>query len=281
MKKLVLFTFALTLMFSVNAQIKTPQSSPFTKVEQVVGLTDVTLEYSRPSMNGRTIFGDLVPYGKLWRAGANKNTMVTFSDDVVVAGNTLKAGAYAIFITPSEKSWEVIFYTDTNNWGAPKTIDAAKVAAKVKIETMQLPMKVETFTITFDNLKSGSAELGFIWENTMANLKFEVPTAKTVAASIEKAMAGPSANDYYAAAVYNLSEGKDLEQAKEWMDKAMAMTKDPKFYQLRKQSLLYAALGDKKKAISTAKESLAKAEKAGNADYIKMNKDSLKEWGAK
>ncbi|WP_418639562.1 DUF2911 domain-containing protein [Winogradskyella sp.] len=281
MKKLVLFTFALTIMFSVNAQIKTPQPSPFTKIEQVVGLTDVTLEYSRPSMNGRTIFGDLVPYGKLWRAGANKNTMVTFSDDVVVAGNTLKAGAYAIFITPSEKSWEVIFYTDTNNWGAPKTIDAAKVAAKVKIETMQLPMKVETFTITFDNLKSDSAELGFIWENTMANLKFEVPTAKTVAASIEKAMAGPSANDYYAAAVYNLSEGKDLEQAKEWMDKAMAMTKDPKFYQLRKQSLLYAALGDKKKAISTAKESLAKAEKAGNADYIKMNKDSLKEWGAK
>jgi Protein of unknown function (DUF2911) len=281
MKKLLLFTFALTLMFSVDAQIKTPQPSPFSKVEQVVGLTDVTLEYSRPSMNGRTIFGDLVPYGKLWRAGANKNTMITFSDEVVIAGNTLKAGAYAIFITPSEKSWEVIFYSDTNNWGAPKTIDAAKVAAKVKIETMQLPIKVETFTITFDNLTSGSAELGFIWENTMANLKFEVPTAKTVTASIEKVMAGPSANDYYAAAVYNLSEGKDLEQAKDWMEKAMSMTKDPKFYQLRKQSLIYAALGDKKKAISTAKESLAKAEKAENADYIKMNKDSLKEWGAK
>ncbi|WP_405570303.1 DUF2911 domain-containing protein [Winogradskyella sp. Asnod2-B02-A] len=281
MKKLLLFTFALTLMFSVDAQIKTPQPSPFSKVEQVVGLTDVTLEYSRPSMNGRTIFGDLVPYGKLWRAGANKNTMITFSDEVVVAGNTLKAGAYAIFITPSEKSWEVIFYSDTNNWGTPKTIDAAKVAAKVKIETMQLPMKVETFTITFDNLTSGSAELGFIWESTMANLKFEVPTAKTVTASIEKVMAGPSANDYYAAAVYNLSEGKDLEQAKEWMDKAMSMTKDPKFYQLRKQSLIYAALGDKKKAISIAKESLAKSEKEGNEDYIKMNKDSLKEWGAK
>ena len=281
MKKLLLFTFALTLMFSVDAQIKTPQPSPFSKVEQVVGLTDVTLEYSRPSMNGRTIFGDLVPYGKLWRAGANKNTMITFSDEVVIAGNTLKAGAYAIFITPSEKSWEVIFYSDTNNWGAPKTIDAAKVAAKVKIETMKLPMKVETFTITFDNLTSGSAELGFIWENTMANLKFEVPTAKTVTASIEKVMAGPSANDYYAAAVYNLSEGKDLEQAKDWMEKAMSMTKDPKFYQLRKQSLIYAALGDKKKAISTAKESLAKAEKAENADYIKMNNDSLKEWGAK
>jgi len=281
MKKLVLFAFALTLMFSVNAQIETPQPSPFSKIEQKVGLTDVTLEYSRPSMNGRTIFGDLVPYGKVWRAGANKNTMITFSDDVVVAGNKLKAGSYAIFITPSEKSWEVIFYNDTNNWGAPKTIDATKVAAKVKIETMQLPMQVETFTITFDNLTSGSAELGFIWEDTMANLKFEVPTEKLVTASIEKVMAGPSANDYYAAAVYNLAEGKDLEQAKEWMDKAISMTKEPMFYQLRKQSLIYAALGDKKKAIAIAKESLAKSEKAGNADYVKMNKDSLKEWGAK
>ncbi|WP_179334604.1 DUF2911 domain-containing protein [Winogradskyella costae] len=281
MKKLVLITFALTLMFSVNAQIETPQPSPFTKVEQVVGLTDVTLEYSRPSMNGRTIFGDLVPYGKVWRVGANKNTMITFSDDVVISGNELKAGSYAIFITPSETSWEVILYNDTTNWGTPKSIDAEKVAAKVKVETMTLPMNVETFTITFDNLTSGSAELGFIWENTMANIKFEVPTAKTVVASIDKVMAGPSANDYYAAAVYNLSEGKDLEQAKEWMDKAMSMTDDPMFYQLRKQSLLYAALGDKKNAIATAKKSLVKSEQAGNADYVKMNKDSLKEWGAK
>ncbi|WP_179315097.1 DUF2911 domain-containing protein [Winogradskyella undariae] len=281
MKKLVLFTFALTLMFSVNAQIETPQPSPFTKVEQKVGLTDVTLEYSRPSMNGRTIFGDLVPYGKVWRVGANKNTTITFSDAVVVGGQELKAGAYAIFITPSKTSWDVVFYSDTNNWGTPKTIEASKVAAKVTIETMELPMNVETFTITFDNLTSGSAELGFIWENTMANLKFEVPTDKTVTAAIEKVMAGPSAGDYYAAAVYNLTEGKDLEKAKEWMDKAMSMTKEPMFYQLRKQSLIYAALGDKKNAIATAKKSLAKSEAAGNADYVKMNKDSLKEWGAK
>ncbi|QNK78125.1 DUF2911 domain-containing protein [Winogradskyella sp. PAMC22761] len=281
MKKLVLFTFALTLMFSVNAQIETPQPSPFTKIEQKVGLTDVTLEYSRPSMNGRTIFGDLVPYGKVWRVGANKNTTITFSDAVVVGGQELKAGAYAIFITPSKTSWDVVFYSDTNNWGTPKTIEASKVAAKVTIETMELPMNVETFTITFDNLTSGSAELGFIWENTMANLKFEVPTDKTVTAAIDKVMAGPSAGDYYAAAVYNLTEGKDLEKAKEWMDKAMSMTKEPMFYQLRKQSLIYAALGDKKNAIATAKKSLAKSEAAGNADYVKMNNDSLKEWGAK
>lgn len=280
MKKLVLFAFALTLMFSVNAQIETPAPSPFTKIEQKVGLTDVTLEYSRPSMKGRKIFGDLVPFGKMWRAGANKNTMVTFSDDVVIDGNALKAGSYAIFITPNEKSWEVIFYTDTENWGAPREWDDAKVAAKVTVETYEMPMDVETWTIGFDDLSNDSAHIGFIWENTYAAVKFEVPTDKTVTASIEQTMAGPSANDYYASAVYYMNAGKDLNKAKMWMDKAMSMTENPRYWQLRQQSLLYAKMGDKKKAIATAKKSLEGAKKEGNADYVKMNKDSLKEWGA-
>lgn len=280
MKKLVLLAFTLSLMFSVNAQIETPQPSPFTKIEQKVGLTDVTLEYSRPSARGREVFGSLIPYGKMWRTGANKNTMISFSDDVVVDGQTLKAGSYAVFVTPNENSWDVVFYSDTNNWGTPQKWDDSMVAAKTKVESMEMPMLVETFTITFDNLTNNSAELGFIWENTMANVKFEVPTDAKVTKSIEKIMAGPSANDYFAAAVYNLSEEKDLDNAKEWMDKAMSLVKEPAFWQLRQQSLLYAKMGDKKNAIATAKKSLEGAEKAGNADYVKMNKDSLKEWGA-
>jgi hypothetical protein len=280
MKKLVLFTFALTLMFSVNAQIETPQPSPFTKVEQKVGLTDVTLEYSRPSMRGREVFGNLVPFGKMWRTGANKNTTITFSDDVTIDGQSLKAGSYSIFVTPSEKSWNIVFYSDTENWGTPGKWDDAKVAAKAKVEAVTVPMKVETFTITFDALTSNSAELGFIWESTMANVKFEVPTDKVVTASIEKTMAGPSANDYYAAAVYNLKEGKDLKKAKEWMDTAMSMVEEPAFWQLRQQSLLYAKMGDKKNAIATAEKSLEKSKEAKNNDYVKMNQDSLKEWGA-
>ncbi|NNE31406.1 MAG: DUF2911 domain-containing protein [Winogradskyella sp.] len=280
MKKLVLFAFALTLMFSVSAQIETPPASPSSTVEQKVGLTDVTLEYSRPSMKGRKIFGDLVPYGKMWRAGANKNTMITFSNDVTIDGNELKAGSYAIYITPNEKSWDVVFYSDTNNWGVPQAWDETKVAAKVNVETYQLPMQVETWTMTFDNLTNDSAELGFIWENTMAGLKFEVPTDKVVTMAIDKAMAGPSANDYYASAVYYMNADKDLDKAKMWMEKAMSMVDDPAFWQLRQQSLLYAKMGNKKEAIATAKASLEKAKAAGNADYVKMNKDSLKEWGA-
>ncbi|NRD24135.1 DUF2911 domain-containing protein [Winogradskyella litoriviva] len=281
MKKLVLFTFALTLLFSANAQIKTPQPSPAAKLEQVVGLTDVAIEYSRPAMNGRTIFGDLVPYGKLWRTGANKNTMVTFSDAVEIGGKELKAGAYAIFVTPSEKSWEVIFYTDTNNWGTPKEIDESKVAVRVTAEVYPIEMDIQSFTISVDDITSSSAVIGMMWEKTYVGVEFKVPTDKTVSAAIEKVMAGPSANDYYAAAIYYLAEGKDIKQAKEWMDKAMSMIKEPRFYQLRKQSLIYAAAGDKKGAIEIAKKSLEGSKKAGNADYIKMNEDSLKEWGAK
>ncbi|WP_179346485.1 DUF2911 domain-containing protein [Winogradskyella ursingii] len=280
MKKLVLFVFAVTLMFSVNAQIETPAPSPFTKVEQKVGLTDVTLEYSRPSMRGREVFGNLVPYGKVWRAGANKNTIVTFSNPVTIAGQELKAGSYSIFITPSENSWDVVFYSDTENWGTPQNWDDSKVAAKATVETMQIPANVETWTISFDDLTNDSAHLGFMWADTYAAVKIDVPTDKAVTTAIERTMSGPSANDYYASAVYYMNADKDLDKAKMWMDKAMEMSKDPAFWQLRQQSLLYAKMGDKKMAIATAKKSLEKAEAAGNADYVKMNKDSLKEWGA-
>ena len=130
MKKVLLILMAFTMAYSVNAQITTPQPSPFSKIEQKVGLTDVTLEFSRPAMRGRTIFGNLVPYGKMWRTGANANTKITFSTDVTVGGSTLKAGTYAVFTTPNETSWDVIFYSDASNWGTPREWDDAKVAAK-------------------------------------------------------------------------------------------------------------------------------------------------------
>ncbi|MDY2588025.1 DUF2911 domain-containing protein [Winogradskyella aquimaris] len=281
MKKIILFAFALTLMFSANAQIETPQPSPTTTIKQKVGLTDVTLEYSRPSMKGRKIFGDLVPYGKMWRAGANKNTIITFSDNVTISGTEVKAGSYAIFISPNKESWDVIFYSDTNNWGTPAKWDDSKIAAKASAKVYEMPMNVETWTIGFDDLTNSSANIGFVWENTYAAVTFNVPTEDKVAASIKKVMSGPSANDYYSAAVYKLSEGKDLKQAMMWIDKAVEMTKDePRFWFLRQQSLIHAANGDKKGAIAAAKKSLEGAKEAKNGDYIKMNEDSLKEWGA-
>ena len=280
MKKLLLILLAFTTVYAVNAQVETPAPSPFSKLEQKVGLTDITLEYSRPSVKGRTIYGDLVPFGKMWRTGANKNTIITFSTDAVVDGQTLKAGSYAIFTKPGEDSWEVYFYSDTENWGTPGNWDDSKVAAKTTAKVYPVPFNVETFTLDVNSITNNGATLDVIWEKTYIGVPFTLPTADLVQKSIDAALNGPSANDYYAAAVYYSQEGKNLEQAKTWMEKAMSMVEEPRFWQLRQQSLIYAKLGDKKLAIATAKKSLADAEAAGNADYVKMNKDSLKEWGA-
>lgn len=279
MKKTAILFLAFCASISMNAQIVTPQASPSAKVTQVVGLTDVSLDYSRPAMRGRTIFGDLVPFNKLWRTGANKNSIITFSTDVKVGGKDLKAGSYAIFTTPGESVWEINFYSDTENWGTPQNWDASKVAAIVKANPSKVGEKVESFTIAISNITADGAHLEISWDNTKVAIPFEVPTDAAVTASISKVMAGPGSDDYYAAAVYYLNSGKDINKAKEWIDKAITMTEKPAFWQLRQQSLIYAKAGDKKGAIAAAKKSLAGAEAAGNADYVKMNKDSLKEWG--
>lgn len=278
MKKLLSIAFIFCLTFSVGAQIQTPQPSPFGKIEQKVGLTDVSVEYSRPAMRGRTIFGDLVPYGKVWRTGANANTKISFSDNVKIDGKELKKGSYSIYTKPGKDSWEVIFYSTTDNWGVPQDWDEGKVALTATAKTMEMPMEMETFTILIDNIDNNSADLNFIWENTVAMLEFEVPTDEKASASIEKIMNGPSANDYFAAASYYHETGKDLDKAYDWVTKATEMAGDQAFWMLRRKSLIEADMGKKEDAIATAKRSLASAEKANNADYVKMNKESIAEW---
>lgn len=281
MKKILLSAVGLMLAVSLNAQVSTPQPSPTAKLEQPVGLTQVTLEYSRPGVKGRTVFGDLVPYGKVWRTGANKNSIITFSDDVEVAGYEVKAGSYAIFTKPGESLWEIYLYSDTNNWGNPEKWDESKVVAIAKAQVHPLPFNVETFTMDINNITNSEATLEFIWEKTYVAVPFTVPTDKKVMASINDALGGtPKANDYYAAAAYYYAENKDIKQAKEWIDKAMSMNEKPQFWQYRQQSLIYAKAGDKDGAIGLAKKSLEAAKEAGNDDYVKMNMDSLKEWGA-
>lgn len=280
MKKLLLILLAFTTVYSVNAQIETPQPSPLGKLEQKVGLTDVTIEYSRPGVKGRKIFGGLEAYDKIWRTGANARTKITFSTDATVDGQTLKAGTYALFTKPGVETWDVYFYTDYNGGGVPQEWDDSKVAVKTTITPMELPFSVETFTLDVNNIKTSSATIDLVWDKTYVAIPFEVPTDKVVSDGIAKVMSGPAASDYYASAVYYLESGKDISKAKEWIDKAMSMIETPGFWQLRQQSLIYAKAGNKKEAIAIAKESLAGAEKAGNSAYINMNKASLKEWGA-
>jgi len=282
MKKLLLILLAFTTVCTVDAQIKTPQPSPKAKFEQKVGLTDVTIQYSRPGVKGRKIFGDLESFGTIWRTGANENTIITFSDNVEIAGKEIKAGSYALFTKLiSATEWEFIFYSDTSNWGTPKNWDEDKVVVSTKVAVENIPFVVETLTIDINNITNNGATLEVIWDSSYAVLPFNVPTEKTVLAGIDKVMNGPGEGDYYAAAAYYLSEGKDMKQATEWIDKAVEMTKDnPRFYYLRRQALIHAANGDKEGAIKAAKLSLNLSKEAGNTGYIKMNTESLKEWGA-
>ncbi|MGC1514772.1 MAG: DUF2911 domain-containing protein [Maribacter sp.] len=280
MNKVVLFLMAIVATLTVEAQINTPAPSPGSKIMQTVGLTEVMVDYSRPSMRGREIFGNLVPFDKLWRTGANAYTKITFDTDVTIGGKEVKAGTYSIFTKPGAANWEVFFYTDIVGGGTPSTWEESKIAAQVTVPVAKMEMPVETFTITIDDVMNESANLGIIWENTYVAVPFAVPTDAAVMKSIDTALNGPTAGDYYAAAVYYSEAGKDINKSKEWMAKAMSMTEKPAFWQLRQQSLILAKSGDKKAAIEAAKKSLAGAKEAGNDDYVKMNTESLKEWGA-
>ena len=281
MKKILIVLAMMIANYVTEAQVKTPQASPKSTITQVVGLTNVEIVYSRPSAKGRDVFNNLVPYGKLWRTGANENTTVSFSDDVVIDGKTLPKGKYALFTTPKADSWEIIFYTGLENWGNPENWDETKVALKTTVKSEHIDRFVESFTIGINNLDNNFAHLEISWEKTIVAIKFEVPTAKTAMASIDKVLAGPTAGDYFSASQYYFQSNGDLTKALTYINKALEMNKDKPFWYNRLKSLIQAKQGDKNGAIETAKISLAAAEAAKNQDYVKMNKESIAEWSKK
>lgn len=277
MKKLFFILFG-TATLGGFAQIKTPQPSPASTIKQTIGITDVEIVYSRPAARERKVFGDLVPFDKMWRTGANKNTTIENTDVLIFGNDTLLPGTYAIFTKPSKTAWEIYFYTDASNWGTPEKWEEDKVALKVTATPTKTSYMTESFTIGFEDVQKDGAILSLTWENTDVNIPFKVATKERVFASIDKVMAGPSSNDYYRAAEYYLTEKKDLKKALEWMNKSLEMRDDAPFWMLRRKSLIQAELGDLKGAIETAKKSLEGAKEAKNDAYIKMNEESIKEW---
>lgn len=278
MKKII---FALAILLSITlaeAQVKTPQPSPKSTINQVVGLTNVEITYSRPSAKGRDVFNNLVPFGKLWRTGANENTTISFSDDVIIDSKTLAKGKYALFTIPRADQWEILFYKSTDNWGIPENFEESQVALRTKVSSEHLDKFIESFTIQINNLDNNFAHLEFSWEKTLVSLKFEVPTEKTAMASIEKTLAGPGASDYFSSAQYFFQSNGDLNLALHYVNKALEINKKQPFWYNRLKSLVQAKLGDKKGAIATAKISLLAAQEANNEDYVKMNTDSITEW---
>lgn len=281
MKKLIIFSFLLITGVS-SAQISMPQASPISKVNQTVGLTQIAVDYHRPSAKGRAVYGELVPYGKNWRTGANENTTITFSQDVIIEGKPLAQGTYALYTTPKADSWDIIFYKDTNNWGLPEVWSEDKVALKASAKPESLNRLVETFTISFNNVTTESTNLELSWEKTLVSIKIEVPTQKIVLKKIEDVMDGPSANEYYTSSQYYYQSNNDLNKALIWINQGIALSGDkvPYWYN-RLKSLIQYKLGDKKGAIESAKLSLAGATADKNEDYIKQNKDSIELWSKK
>jgi hypothetical protein len=274
-----LLVFLLVNYFGLNAQILTPQPSPRAQVTQKVGLTTVEIDYSRPAVRGRKIMGNLVRYDEIWRTGANKNTIISFSDPVQIEGNTLPAGQYGLYTRPSSNQWKVYFYKSTNNWGLPNPWDDSEVALSLIITPSFFEYKIENFTITISDINSDAAQLNLIWENTLLSIPFEVPTKAKAMESINETMAGnPKPNDYYNAALYFLQENMDLNQAKNWMEIAIAKRDTPAFWMHYRYALILLELNDNKGALTASKKSLALAEKAENKDYVILNKELIEKW---
>lgn len=264
---------------SADAQLQTPAPSPSSKLVQTVGLTDVTIEYSRPSMKGRTIFGDLVPYGTMWRTGANASTKVSFSEDVTVGGKELKKGKYALYTIPGESEWTIIFHNNITHGGTGgDNYKEEEDAVRFTVKPSKTGHAVETFTIDVGDLTNDGANINLKWANTKVAIPLGVATTKSVMASIDKVMAGPSWYDYYQSARFYAENDQDLKTAHDWMTKALKMGGDEKFWVLRQASLIEAKMGEYNDAIEHAKKSLALAEEAKNEGYVKMNTESIAEW---
>lgn len=276
-KTLLLSTVFFISMTSFG-QVETPQLSPRANVQQTVGLTNFVLDYYRPSLRGRELFQDILSYDEMWRTGANKNTMISFDTDITIQGQELAAGNYAVFTKPSKDQWVVYLYEDTENWGVPEKWEADKVVATLTVPVESTDEKTETFTISFSDLGTDEFNLVFAWSNVNLTMEVELPTKKLTEASIIKTMKGPSDRDYYGAASYYLSSGENLDEALNFIKKAVELRGDDAYWYLRKQALIEYELGQKKAAIATARKSLASAEKAGNSGYVNMNKKSIEEW---
>lgn len=278
MKKIALLTVALAVTSLTFSQVKMADLSPRTTVNQKVGLTDFTIEYSRPSVRDRVIFGNEVPYGEIWRTGANMNTTLEFTSRISFAGKELAAGKYAVYAKPEAKMWTIYLYSEVDNGGVPDDWSDEKVVAEVILPVKMATTKQESFSISFENLKTSAADLQFTWENVVVNLPIEVPSKEMSLASIEKTMAGPSDRDYYSAASFYLEEKIELEKAREYITKAVEMRGPEAFWYTRKKALIEYALGDIPAAIKSAELSLAEAKKANYTSYVKMNEESIIKW---
>ena len=266
--------------FAALAQVRTPAPSPAGSVSSVVGLTDVKIDYSRPRIKGRKIFGEgagfVTPYGSIWRSGANDGTKITFSDEVTVEGTKVPAGTYLIFTWPGASEWTITFYKDLDLGGDTEHYDKTKEAASFKVKSEKLAEKIETLTFAIGDIAddSKSAKVQLAWEYTSVkfgiNVDFDAKVMKSIEASTK---VSPGA--YYQAAIYYLENGKDLKVAHEWISKA-ADANAKAFWVFYQKARIEKALGDKAAALASSKKSWEEATAQKNKDYVNMNEELQK-----
>jgi hypothetical protein len=260
-----------------TAQITMPAPSTTAQVKQPVGMTEITLDYSRPSAKGRKIMGEIVPFGAIWRTGANQPTKFTTTDSITVGGKGLAKGTYVIMTKPGKDAWEVMFNKNPKaNATDDKALFPEDNVVSISVPAMKTGMMVETFTMGINNITNTSATLDMMWENTAVSVPFTNDIDSKIMAQIKQKLDGPTQGDYYAMSQYYFDSGKETAKALEFVDKALA--KGERFWMLRHKSLVLAKMGDKKGAIETAKKSLAAATEAKNMDYVRMNEKSIAEW---
>jgi len=263
---------ALTLIFISYlsySQLLSPVASPKTKIIQKVGLVDINLEYSRPSKKNRKIFGGLVPYGKIWRTGANNPTLISFSDNIKLNNKLIEKGDYHIYSVPSESKLDLIIYEKTDAWGSLSDFDESLIKARVVSNFIDLPFTVETFTIAFNDISNNGASLIINWDNKQAVYMIDVLTKVKMIENINKTLSeNPTANDYRKAAVYYYEENIDIAKAVKWIDIAFKDTDNLKYWQLRYKALIYEKAGNIIKAKEYAENGFKNAKEINTIDGI-------------
>lgn len=266
-------TLAAVLFASFTyAQALMPQPSSGQTIIQDFGLGKVTLTYSRPDAKGRKVFGGLVPYNEVWRTGANNATSITFTDDVMLAGNKVPAGTYGLFTIPTPNQWTIILNKTAQQWGAYNYKQEDDVL-RVTVKPNKTTTSTGTFSLQFANVTPNKMDLNLTWENTEVNIPLTVDFDAKVMANIQKAMAGEK-KPYFAAAQYYYNNGKDLNQALAWVLEAEKTDAKAPWYKLWKAKI-QLKLGDKKAAITSATEGVNLAKQANNSEYIKLNQEIL------
>ena len=274
MKKIIITAIAVCTLFFSEAQLNTPQPSPTQTIKQNFGLSSIELSYSRPGMKGRKIFGDLVPFGNVWRTGANNATTLTFADDVTIGGTKIPAGKYGLLTIPEKEKWTLII-TKQLDVTSPAAYKQDQDVVRVIAEPMKLKESIESFTMQFANMKPSTCDLVIRWESTQVLLPIATDVESKVMGQIDQLMKQDN-RPYFNAAMYYMDNGKDLNQALAWFDKAAELQPDA-FWVHHQRANCLAKLGKKSEAKAAAEKSKALAITAKNDDYVRLNDKLLEQ----